>query len=160
MAVPIRTDKIPKSSVVNTETPPQPQKGTWLAFGARSVCTLTGAALGAAVGGYGSVFLAGNLAHELMLQGDELATAVPRSQVILALKKFYPESPIPHEEIDFWGSLTAADLILLGTPFFMAAGAIQGATVGAIAGCCVAKRILTRISLSRPSAAQPNTIKA
>ncbi len=46
MAHPTRTDRLPESPVINTQIPPQPQKGTWFTLGIRVVCTLTGAAIG------------------------------------------------------------------------------------------------------------------
>jgi hypothetical protein len=94
--------------------PPQPQKGTWLAFGVRSVCTLTGAALGAVGGGYAAGIYARSLAVESISNGNE------RIAIMLAVSM----------------------------PLTMAGGAIQGATVGAIAGCCIANRILARTGLS------------
>jgi hypothetical protein len=48
----IHADESSKSSVINTEIPPRPQKGTWLAFGVKSICTLTGVAIGAIGGRY------------------------------------------------------------------------------------------------------------
>src|ERR1700722_5937770 len=100
------------SNRTDAETPQhQPQKGTWLAYGVKSVCTLTGATLGAVVGGYGTLILAAKLALGALNEGNE---------------------PVFH-------------MIELSMPLGMVGGALQGATVGAVAGCCVANRIMSKL---------------
>jgi hypothetical protein len=102
------------SNRTDAETPQhQPQKSTWLAFGVRSVCTLTGSALGAAGGVYAAIICSRSIAVESLDEGND------RVVIMLAVSM----------------------------PLAMAGGAIQGATVGAVAGCCVANRILARAGL-------------
>jgi hypothetical protein len=113
MAQPIRTDGPPKSSVINTETPLQPQKSTWIAFGVKSVCILTGSALGAVGGAYAAIICSRSIAVESLYEGNE----------------------------------RAAIMLAVSMPLAITGGTIQGATVGAVAGCCVANRILARTGL-------------
>jgi hypothetical protein len=88
----------------------QPQKGTWFAFGVKSVCILTGTTLGAVGEGCALMYLTKFLVEGSLSQGDS------RTAIVLALH----------------------------TPIALTGGIVQGATVGAVAGCCVANRILAR----------------